>query len=64
MNATEHIWWEVNLRPVKLLGGVRQQAIKWTNVDQDLCHYKVSLGHNELILLTITFSNAFYSKEK
>ena len=27
---------------------VRQQAIAWVNVDPDLCHHMVSLGHNEL----------------
>ena len=26
----------------------RQQAITWTNVDQDACHDVASLGHNEL----------------
>ena len=30
------------------LGAVRQQAITWANVDQDLCHHMVSLGHNML----------------
>ena len=25
-----------------------QQAITWGNVDTDLCHHMVSLGHNEL----------------
>ena len=30
------------------LGAVRQQAITWTNVDQDLCGHMVSLGHDEL----------------
>ena len=30
------------------LGAVRQQAITWTNVDQDPCHHMASLGHNEL----------------
>ena len=34
-------WW---------LGVVRQQAITWANVDPDLCHHMVSLGHNELRL--------------
>ena len=32
-------WW---------LGAVRQQAITWANVDEDLCHHKASLGHYEL----------------
>ena len=26
-----------------------QQAITWSNVDQELCCHMVSLGHNELI---------------
>ena len=30
------------------LGAVRQQAITWANVDPDLCHLIMSLGHNEL----------------
>ena len=25
-----------------------QQAITWANVEPDLCHHMVSLGHNEL----------------
>ena len=32
-------WW---------LGAVRQQAITWAYVDPNICHYLVSLGHNEL----------------
>ena len=36
-----------------------QQAITWANADPDLCHYMVSLGHNELSLRD--FLN-FYSK--
>ena len=31
-----------------MLGGVRQQAITWTNVDLDPCRHMASLGHNEL----------------
>ena len=27
---------------------VRQQAITWANVDPDLCHHMVALGHNGL----------------
>ena len=30
------------------LGTVRQQAITWANVEPDLCHYMISLGHTEL----------------
>ena len=30
------------------LGAVRQQAITWTNVDQDMCRHLASLGLNEL----------------
>ena len=26
----------------------QHQAITWANVDPDLCHHMVSLGHNEL----------------
>ena len=28
------------------LGAVRQQAITWANVDQDICRLMASLGHN------------------
>ena len=31
------------------LGAIRQQAITWTNVDQDLCCYEASLSHNKLM---------------
>ena len=31
------------------LGAVRQQAITWSNVDPELCHHMVSLGHIGLI---------------
>ena len=34
------------------LGAVRQQAITWAIVDLVLCHYMVSLGHNDLNLIT------------
>ena len=30
------------------LGAVKQQAITWTSVDQDLSHHIASQGHNEL----------------
>ena len=30
------------------------QVITWANVDPDFCHKMVSLGHNELMDLTIT----------
>ena len=30
------------------LGAFRQQTITWANVDPDLCHHMVSLGHHEL----------------
>ena len=30
------------------LGAIRQQAITWANVDQDLCRHMASLGHIEL----------------
>ena len=33
-------WWLV---------AIKQQAITWVNVDQDLCHHMASLGHKELI---------------
>ena len=33
------MWW---------LGAVRQQAITWSNVDQDLQHHMTSLGPNAL----------------
>ena len=32
-----------------MFGAVRQQAITWAKVDQDLCHHIMSLGYNELI---------------
>ena len=28
----------------------RQQAITWANVDPDMCHRMVSLGHDRLIM--------------
>ena len=31
---------------------VRQQAITWTNVDPELGRHMVSLGHNELTLIS------------
>ena len=31
------------------LGAIRHQAITCDNVDPDTCHYKVSIGHNVLI---------------
>ena len=43
-------WW---------LGAFRQQNITSANVDPDLCHHMVSLGHNELIhweKFTVSFS--------
>ena len=52
-------WW---------LGAVRQQAITWTNVVQDLCRHMALLGLNELTHLSLdtmaaisqtTFSDAF-----
>ena len=30
-----------------MAGAVRQQAITWANVDPDLCHCMVSVGHSE-----------------
>ena len=30
-----------------MVGAVRQQAITWANVDQDLCCHMASLGQNE-----------------
>ena len=30
------------------LGGIRQQAICWVNVDPDLCRHMASLGVNDL----------------
>ena len=33
-------WW--------LFDAIRQQAITWASVHQDLCQHMVSLGHNEL----------------
>ena len=29
---------------------VRQQAITWANINQELCRHMASLGHNELTL--------------
>ena len=47
MSAIEHIrnqhWFRW------CIGDIRQQAIIWANVDPDLCHHLVSLGHNEWI---------------
>ena len=34
----------------EIFGVVRQPAITWANVDPDVCHHMVSLGHNELRL--------------
>ena len=41
------------------LGAVRQQAITWANVDQDLCRHMASLSHNELTLATGECGNNF-----
>ena len=35
-----------------MLGAVRQQAITWTSVDQDLQRHMASLGPNELMFVT------------
>ena len=35
------------------LGAARQKAITWANVDLDLCHQMVSLGHCELTRLLL-----------
>ena len=35
------------------LGAVRQQAITWTSVDQDLQRHIASLGPNQLINFTV-----------
>ena len=40
----------------KWLGAVRQQAITWTLLDQNLCRRMVSLGHNELTTLFLESS--------
>ena len=37
-------WW---------LGAIRQQAITWADIDPELCHHMVSLGHNELTHLLV-----------
>ena len=42
-------WWSV-VQVMTL--AVRQQAITWTNVDPDLGRRMVSLGHNELTLIS------------
>ena len=36
-----------------------QQAIAWTNVDQDLCHHMASLDHNMLTFSYIVAGHAF-----
>ena len=38
------------------VSAVRQQAITWANVDPDLCHHMVSLGHNEFLSWILLFS--------
>ena len=52
------------------LGAIRQQAITWTNVDQDLCRHMAPLGHNELtfqvmvpLIYTIRYSVITVSAE-
>ena len=42
------------------LGAVRQQAITWTNADQDQWRNTVSLGANELILWTPDILSTMY----
>ena len=46
----EYIQW--NCHKVSLKNSqycfIKQQAIAWANVDLDLCHYIMLLGHNEL----------------
>ena len=62
-----HSWEEVNIGSGnEWLGAVRQQAITCTNVDPDLFHYMVPLGHKELThldkmadILQTTFTNVF-----
>ena len=46
-------WW---------LGAVRQQAITWTNIKQDLCPHMVLLGHNELNA-NVQFGDISWSKQ-
>ena len=41
------------------LGAVRQQAITWTSVDQDLQGHMASLGPNELSEIWITIQKSF-----
>ena len=36
-----------------LAGAFRQQAIIWSSVDADLCHFMVSQGHNELMTFCV-----------
>ena len=49
VNATEHIWWYVNIGSGN--GAVSQQAIIWANVDKDLCHHIESLDHDEFMFM-------------
>ena len=44
------LWW---------LTAIRQQAITWANVDPELCHHMVLLGHNELNIQFIQLSNSY-----
>ena len=39
---------------------IRQQAITWASVDPDLCRHMVSLGQNELIVISAIQYFIFY----
>ena len=52
MNVTGLNWLSVNNGSGN--GLVPSGNITWANVDQDLCHHMVSLGHNELKLICNT----------
>ena len=54
MNATEHLWWQVNIDSANGPDAVRQQAISLANVGPDLCHHMASPSNNELKYSTST----------
>ena len=41
------------------LGAIRQQAVTWVNIDQDLYHHMLSLSHNELTHYGLRASKAY-----
>ena len=47
--SDEYQWTLLMATLVHVIGAVREQAIIWRSVNQDLRHYMASLGHSKLI---------------